>query len=86
MLLQDHEDELAALKDYNDLLKQQQEIDHQNKLLEIREQFALSTKDIEAISLTDSNKEVEGLLNEKVELVEESNKKIDESNTELIKI
>lgn len=86
ILLEGHEEELLQLQRANDRLGEQQEVDHQNKLAEIKAQFNKQEIDIVSIDVQKDAIEKEAeLLNEKVANVEESNEKIKKSNDGVLK-
>jgi hypothetical protein len=81
----DFAEEVATFKKATDALAEQQELDHQRNLVNIRKDFAIQTNDIATIKLDDGTKAQEALLNEEVKLVEDANQRKTDSNDELLK-
>ena len=85
VLLEGHEEELFQLQKANDKLGEEQEVDHLNKLADIKAQFNKQEIDIVSIDVrADALEDEAALLNEEVALVEEANEKILKSNDKLL--
>lgn len=80
----EQEGDLSEIESLNQRLSEEQLKDHLENKLNIREEYAIQTQDIEAINVLDNNDELQAVLNEEVELIEDSNKKIEDSSKELL--